>query len=172
MSWGANHELQECEQLMMHPSAQSLQSKTAYAGYSLSWLSQAQAHRLVYEHAIVRIEQLSDQQLEELLLDPSCINAILPNEVHPQRLEQVPCRLTRNLIQGILQVRTGSLGCRMAAPLQAPGAMQEVLRRICSPLLMCSPAEAPIVLGTCFGEPQRVSLLDSNLPRSGGSCVF
>lgn len=133
MSWGANHELQECEQLMMHPSAQSLQSKTAYAGYSLSWLSQAQAHRLVYEHAIVRIEQLSDQQLEELLLDPSSINAVLPNEVNPQRLEQVPGRLPRNLVQGILQVPTGHLRSRMTAPLQAPGAVQEVLGCICIP---------------------------------------
>ncbi len=61
------------------------------------------AHRLEDEHAIVRAQQLSDQQLEELLLDTASINAVLPNEVDPQGLEHIPGLLPGYLIQGILQ---------------------------------------------------------------------
>ena len=60
------------------------------------------AHWLEDEHAIVRAQQLSDQQLEELLLDAASINAVLPNEVDPQGLEHIPGLLPGYLIQSIL----------------------------------------------------------------------
>ncbi len=55
-------------------------------------------YRLEDEHAIVRAQQLGDQQLEELLLDPTSIDAILPNEVHPQGLEHISGLLPGYLI--------------------------------------------------------------------------
>lgn len=55
-------------------------------------------HRLKDEHAIVRAQQLGDQELEELFLDPTSIDAILPNEVHPQGLEDIPGLLPGYLI--------------------------------------------------------------------------
>ena len=60
------------------------------------------AHRLEDEHAIVRAQQLSDQQLEELLLHAASIDAVLPDEVDPQGLEHVPGLLPGYLIQSIL----------------------------------------------------------------------
>lgn len=59
-------------------------------------------HWLEDEHAIVRTQQLGDKELEELLLDPPSIDAVLANEVHSQGLEQVACSLPGDLIQGIL----------------------------------------------------------------------
>ena len=60
------------------------------------------AYRLEDEHAVVRAQQLSDQQLEELLLHATSINAVLPNEVDSQGLEHIPGLLPGYLIQGIL----------------------------------------------------------------------
>ncbi len=60
------------------------------------------AHRLEDEHAIVRAQQLSDQQLEELLLHAASINAVLPDEVDPQGLEHIPGLLPGYLIQSVL----------------------------------------------------------------------
>ena len=60
------------------------------------------AHRLEDEHAIVGAQQLSDQQLEELLLDAASIDAVLSDEVHPQGLEHIPGLLPGYLIQSIL----------------------------------------------------------------------
>lgn len=60
------------------------------------------AHRLEDEHAIVRAQQLGDQQLEELLLHAASIDAVLPNEVDPQGLEHIPGLLPGYLIQGVL----------------------------------------------------------------------
>ena len=63
----------------------------------------ARAHRLEDEHAVVRAQQLRQQQLEELLFQAAGVDAGLPDEVHPQRLEQVPGALPRNLVQRVLQ---------------------------------------------------------------------
>lgn len=61
------------------------------------------AHRLEDEHAVVGAQQLRQQQLEKLLLQAAGVDARLPDEVHPQRLEQVPRPLPRDLVQRILQ---------------------------------------------------------------------
>ena len=66
------------------------------------------SYRLEDEHAIVRAQQLSDQQLEELLLDSSSVDAVLPDEVHPKGLEHVPGLLPRYLIQRILHHMTAA----------------------------------------------------------------
>ena len=67
----------------------------------------AETHRLEDEHAVVRVQQLGDQQLEELLLDAARVDALLADEVHAQRLEKVLRPLSRNLIQRVL--RSGAL---------------------------------------------------------------
>lgn len=71
-------------------------------GYYFSGLRHQSAHRLEDKHAVVGGEQLGDQQLEELLLDPARIDAILADEMHAQRLEQVLWPLPRHLVQCIL----------------------------------------------------------------------
>ncbi len=61
------------------------------------------AHRLEDEHAVVGVQQLGDEELEELLLDAARVNALLADEVHAQRLEQVLRPLPRYLVQRVLQ---------------------------------------------------------------------
>lgn len=70
-------------------------------------------HRLKDEHAVVGAQQLRQQQLEELLLQAAGVNARLPDEVHPQRLEQVPWPLPCDLVQRILDDTglTGDVAC-------------------------------------------------------------
>lgn len=46
---------------------------------------------------------------------PTCINAILPNEVHPQRLEQVLGLLPCNLIKCILNGQSKPEGTNISA---------------------------------------------------------
>lgn len=65
---------------------------------TVMWVDAVVTHRLEYEHAIVWAQQLGDQQLEELFLDPTSVNAVLPNEVHPQGLENIPGLLPGYLI--------------------------------------------------------------------------
>lgn len=60
------------------------------------------AHWVLNEHAVVGAQKLSNQQLEELLLDAPCINAVLSDEMNPERLEEVLRPLPCNLIQSIL----------------------------------------------------------------------
>ena len=59
-------------------------------------------HLLEDEHAVVRAEQLGDEELEELLLHAARVDAVLPNEVHAQRFEEVPRPLPCDLVQGVL----------------------------------------------------------------------
>ena len=55
------------------------------------------------------MQQLGDEQLEELLLDAARVDALLADEVHAQRLEQVLRPLPRDLVQRVLRVRRSSL---------------------------------------------------------------
>ena len=60
------------------------------------------AHRVLDEHAVVGAQQLGNEQLEELLLHAARIDALLPDKVHPQWLEQVSRPLPCDLVQRIL----------------------------------------------------------------------
>mmetsp|Transcript_147 Transcript_147/g.399 ORF Transcript_147/g.399 Transcript_147/m.399 type:complete len:713 (+) Transcript_147:1695-3833(+) len=56
----------------------------------------------VDEHAVVRLEDLGEEQLEKLLLHPPRVHALLADEVHAQRLEQVALPLPGHLLQRVL----------------------------------------------------------------------
>ena len=73
------------------------------------------SYRLENEHAVVRAEQLGDQQLEELLLHSTSVDAVLPNEVHPQGLEHIPGLLPCYLIKSILH-HVDKFAARVCSP--------------------------------------------------------
>lgn len=60
------------------------------------------AGRTAHEQAVVGAEQLGDEELEELFFDAACIYALLADEVHPERLEEVLLQLPRELVHRIL----------------------------------------------------------------------
>jgi hypothetical protein len=115
MVWQGSTGISLMQKALDHTSGSVSAEVRCFARKPQTMVSTADAHeaiqekvadRLEDEHAIVWGEQLSDQQLEELLLDPARIYAVLANEVHAQRLEQIPGSLPRYLVQGILPQHT------------------------------------------------------------------
>ena len=90
------------------PQAQTKVAMTTRQRVRMLRQSAADAHRVLDEHAVVGAQQLGNQELEELLLHAARINALLADEVHPQRLEQVLWPLACDLIQRVLRSDTPS----------------------------------------------------------------